>query len=96
MLTVQGDRINESLLYTPWPKVFEQQLFVFIHSSFPAQKNLCRCFCMDDYIERYVKFNKIAKFLNLHFYGGVKLIKYIMSYSLIKHIISARYVAIRI
>ena len=66
---VRGNRISSVTdpsggtgLYTTWPKVFEQQLFVFIHSSFPAQNNLCRCFRMDVYIERYVKYNKIAIF----------------------------------
>ena len=40
---------------------------------------MCRCFNMDVDINRYVKYNKITIFLNLHFYGGVKFIKYIMS-----------------
>ena len=41
----------------------------------------CRCSRMDVFIdiERFVKFNKIGRFLKLHYYGDVELIKYIMS-----------------
>ena len=59
------------VIYTTWPKVSEQQLFVFI---IQVSQHKITCF-----LERYDKYNIIAKFLKLHYYGSVKLIKYIMS-----------------
>ena len=65
-------------MYTTWPKDLESYFF---YSYSQACQHIITC--VDACIERYVKYNKIAKFLNFHFYERVKLIKYIMSHSLL-------------